>query len=435
MTRRPRVPLPVPIITRAITQALGMALIAVVNGGAQNNSLGWVHLLGAFLAFFGGHLTAIRIGIFLLRRRRNRLMRRSSLTGVLSVVIGMYSIVVWELLFGAVLLSRLPIAPVEDCHHSPRLTADPHGSSPFRKGGHMPTTNSETTTIRELAESHGLDIDPKTIIVNELGLDFQVAIAKAVDGQSWVLRIPRRPDVTDRATVEGRFLRNIAPHLSVAVPDWQIHTEYLIAYPLLPGEPGLTIDEQGQPQWHFDVEAAEYAESLGDFLAELHSVDPSIVRSSGIAEYSPAEVKAHKRDDIARVVAEFDVEQSLRERWNAWLDDDSYWPKFTTVTHGEVYPAHQLMDGPKNLSILDWTTAAVGDPARDFMFHHASVSAEAFDATIRRYVENGGQVWPKFAAHCGELFSTSPVELGLYALQTGDADHIEAAKAQLNPSK
>ncbi|WP_350270987.1 hypothetical protein AAFP32_05645 [Brevibacterium sp. CBA3109] len=108
-------PLPVPIITHAITQALGMALIAVVNGGAQNNSLGWVHLLGAFLAFFGGHLTAIRIGISLLRRRRNRLMRRSSLTGVLSVVIGilgMYSIVVWELLFGTVLLSRLSQLPL-----------------------------------------------------------------------------------------------------------------------------------------------------------------------------------------------------------------------------------------------------------------------------------------------------------------------------------
>ncbi|MCF2571232.1 macrolide 2'-phosphotransferase [Brevibacterium sp. UCMA 11754] len=299
----------------------------------------------------------------------------------------------------------------------------------------MPTDSSQTTTIRELASTHGLDIDPETINVNELGLDFQVAIAEAVDGQSWVLRIPRRPDVTDRAAVEGRFLRAIAPHLSVAVPNWQIHTEDLIAYPLLPGAPGLTIDDQGQPQWHFDVESGEYIQSLTDFLAELHSVDPALVRSSGIDEFSPAEVRQRKRDDIARVVAEFDVAQSLRERWAAWLDDDAFWPTFTTVTHGEVYPAHQLMDGARNLSILDWTTAAIGDPARDFMFHHASVSAQAFDATIHHYVEKGGQVWPKFAEHCGELFSTSPVELGLYALQTGDAGHIEAAKAQLNPTE
>lgn len=299
----------------------------------------------------------------------------------------------------------------------------------------MPTDRSQTTSIHQLAKSHGLHIAPESITINELGLDFQVAIAEAVDGQSWVLRIPRRPDVTDRAVVEGRFLRTIAPHLSVEVPDWQIHTAELIAYPLLPGEPGLTINEQGQPQWHFDLESTEYAHSLADFLAELHSVDPAIVRPSGVDEFSPAEVRQRKRDDIARVVAEFDVAQSLRERWTAWLDDDAYWPTFTTVTHGEVYPAHQLMDGTRNLSILDWTTAAIGDPARDFMFHHASVSTAAFDAALQRYVEKGVRVWPKLAEHCGELFSTSPVELGLYALQTGDADHVEAAKAQLNPSE
>lgn len=299
----------------------------------------------------------------------------------------------------------------------------------------MQMHSAGTAAIRDLASNHGLDIVLETITVNELGLDFQVAIAEAVDGRSWVLRIPRRPDVTDRAAVEGRFLRSIAPHLSVAVPDWQVHTDDLIAYPLLPGNPGLTIDEQGQPQWHFDLESREYAESLGDFLAELHSVGPSVVRPSGIAEYSPAEVRQRKSDDIARVVAEFDVAQSLRERWAEWLDDDSYWPEWTTVTHGEVYPAHQLMDGARNLSILDWTTAAIGDPARDFMFHHASVSTEIFDATIKRYVDKGGRIWPKFAEHCGELFSTSPVELGLYALQTGDAGHTEAAKAQLNPTE
>lgn len=299
----------------------------------------------------------------------------------------------------------------------------------------MSADSAEFTTILKLASDHGLDIVPETVTVNELGLDFQVAIAEVVDGQSWVLRIPRRPDVTDRAAVEGRFLQAIAPHLSVAVPDWRIHTKDLIAYPLLPDDPGLTIDGQGQPQWHFDVEAKEYVYSLGDFLAELHLVDPSIARASGIEERSPAEVRQRKRDDIARVVAEFEVAPSLRERWAAWLDDDAYWPDFTTVTHGEVYPAHQLMDGPRNLSILDWTTAAIGDPARDFMFHHASVSAGSFDATLKRYVDKGGRVWPKFAEHCGELFSTSPVELGLYALQTGDSDHMEAARAQLNPGE
>lgn len=295
----------------------------------------------------------------------------------------------------------------------------------------MPTDRS---TIRDLARAHDLHITADSIVINELGLDFQVAIAEAVDGGSWVLRIPRRPDASARAAVEGRFLTAIAPHLSIAVPDWQIHSEDLIAYPLLPGSPGLTIDDGGAPQWHFDLESPEYAASLGSVLAELHTVDPAAVRDSGIPEYSPAEVRQRKRDDIDRVAAEFEVAPTLLRRWTAWLDDDSYWPTFTTVTHGEVYPAHQLMDGDVNLSILDWTTAAIGDPARDFMFHHASVSASAFDATTARYVEAGGRVWPRFAEHCGELYSTSSVELGLFALQTEEPELMDAARAQLNPT-
>ncbi|WP_309135975.1 macrolide 2'-phosphotransferase [Brevibacterium oceani] len=241
-----------------------------------------------------------------------------------------------------------------------------------------------------------------------------------------------RPDVAARAAVEGRFLRNIAPQLSIAVPDWQIHTEELIAYPLLPGTPGLTLGDDGQPRWHVDVESPEYAESLGGVLAELHTVDPDAVRGSGIPILSPAEVRQRKRDDVARVDAEFDVAPSLRRRWREWLDDDSFWPTFTAVTHGEVYPAHQLMDGPINVGILDWTTAAVSDPARDFVFHRASVSAAAFEMTIARYVEAGGRVWPRFAEHCDELYSATPVELGLLALQTGEPEHLQAARTQLN---
>ena len=136
MVRGSRLPLRLPFSVFAIAHALGMVLIAVVNGGAHNNSLGLggIHLLGAFLAFIGGHLTAICFGLSLLLRR-NHLVRGGSLLGVFSVVIGlvgvlgivmlqvdvrvipgtiladgtwerigMYAIVVWEMIVGIVIL-------------------------------------------------------------------------------------------------------------------------------------------------------------------------------------------------------------------------------------------------------------------------------------------------------------------------------------------
>ncbi|PCC49162.1 DUF998 domain-containing protein [Brevibacterium aurantiacum] len=141
-----RPPLQEPIIACALGHALGMVLIAVVNGGQHNNELGlgWIHLLGAFLAFFGGHLTAICFGISLLKDRSSHLMR-GRILGVISIVfgligilgivmlqgdvravpgtllpdgawerIGMYAIIAWELAFGIALLARRRLTPLSD---------------------------------------------------------------------------------------------------------------------------------------------------------------------------------------------------------------------------------------------------------------------------------------------------------------------------------
>lgn len=287
--------------------------------------------------------------------------------------------------------------------------------------------------ILDLAAAHGLPLDPGSVRVNEMGLDFRVATARTTAGEDWVLRIPRRSEVLERAAVEGRVLRLIAPHLSVAVPDWRIHTSDLIAYPLLPGEPGLELAEDGTPDWRVDVSAPPYPESLGELLAEIHGIDPDSVRGTGVQMRDPAEDRRARRDDIERVARQFTVAGHLLDRWEAWLDEDSYWPEHSTFTHGEIYPAHTLVRDGRISAVLDWTTAAVGDPARDFMFHRATATPEAFRTTVDRYVARGGQVWPRLGEHCVEMFSATPVDLGIFVLDTGDETYRAAAESQLNP--
>ncbi|SMY12910.1 macrolide 2'-phosphotransferase [Brevibacterium jeotgali] len=293
--------------------------------------------------------------------------------------------------------------------------------------------NDLSHTAHRIASDHGLDLDPTTITVNEMGLDFRVVIARTVTGDWWTLRFPRRPDVLGRADVENRLLRRVAPHLSVSVPDWRIHSPDLIAYPLLPGEPGLTLTEQGEPRWHTDVSSDAYSETLGDFLSELHGIDPAEVTGTGIEVRTPAQEREKWREDIDRVAAEFEVAEHLTRRWDAWLQEDSYWPQWSVLTHGEIYPAHTLVVDDAITAVLDWTTAAVGDPARDFVFHRVSASPNAFAQTVTRYGAAGGRVWPRFADHCTEMFSANAVGYGLYAVETGDPAHREAAAAQLNP--
>lgn len=298
----------------------------------------------------------------------------------------------------------------------------------------MGTSPDPAPGILELARAHQLDLDPDSLALNEAGLDYRVATARGRDGAAWVLRVPRRPDVASKIDDEAAILALVKERLSVAVPDWRIRTAELIAYPLLPGEPGLTIAPSGELRWRLDVESSRYAAELGALLAELHRIDIDDARAAGIPVETPSEVRARWRADVAAVAAAFDVSPALLERWTAWLADDSYWPTWSVFTHGEIYPAHVLIDAEDRITgVLDWTTAKVGDPARDFAFQQAMTSPATFAQTVESYRAGGGRVPPRLGEHSAELMAASPVAYGVFALTTGDPQHRAAAAAQLDP--
>lgn len=140
VSRLTQLPIRVPFLAAAFAHALGMVLIATVNGGQANIGLGlgWVHFLGALLSFFGGNLSSVLIGVSFLVRPdplfgtvRGRVVGVTSvllgIIGALGIVflqidaralpatvlpdgiwerIGMYAIIVWEMFLGIVLLQH-----------------------------------------------------------------------------------------------------------------------------------------------------------------------------------------------------------------------------------------------------------------------------------------------------------------------------------------
>ncbi|CAM5345123.1 Macrolide phosphotransferase OS=Streptomyces griseomycini OX=66895 GN=FHS37_007462 PE=3 SV=1 [Streptomyces griseomycini] len=155
-----------------------------------------------------------------------------------------------------------------------------------------------------LAAAHGPRLSAQSATVNEAGLDYRVVMASDATGQRWVLRIPRRVDVSEGMAAETRVLDLVAPVLAedgVAVPDWQIRSPELIAYPALPGAPGLTLTDTGEPDWHMDPASPDYAERLGRLLARLHSITPEQAEAAGVEVRTPAQVRQAWQDDIARV--------------------------------------------------------------------------------------------------------------------------------------
>lgn len=288
-----------------------------------------------------------------------------------------------------------------------------------------------------LAASHGLHLSARDATVNEAGLDYRVVMARDTTGRKWVLRVPRRADVTEGMTAEKRVLDLVAPVLAedgVAVPDWRVRSPELIAYPALPGAPGLTLTDAGEPVWHMDPASPDYAERLGRLLARLHSIAPERAEAAGVEVRTPARVRQAWRDDIARVSEAFTVSPALTEAWRAWLDDDTCWPERTVMTHGEIYPAHVLLDEEGAVTgVLDWTTARVDDPARDLSAQYGAAGEEMLRATLTAYERAGGHVHPGLAAQARHLWDASPIGYALYALTTGAEADLAAAAAVLDP--
>lgn len=299
------------------------------------------------------------------------------------------------------------------------------------------TSEPTTDAVCRLADQHGLALDPGTVRFNEAGLDYRVAFATDPEsGEEWVLRIPRRPDVSAKIAEEKQILNFIAPRLDTAAPDWRISSTELIAYPLLPGKPGLTLDDAGQPVWHFDPASLTYAESLGQVIASLHEVDVHAAAEAGVPSESPEQLRQRWADDLNRVVNEFSIDPDLMHIWRSWIDDDDLWPQRSVFTHGELYPAHLLLDEESRiLSALDWTTAKVSDPALDFMYQFLIAPPESFTRTVNIYRDLTGNEEPNLAARCSALTAVGPLNYALFALQSGEPQHRATAEAQLNPNR
>ncbi len=79
-------------------------------------------------------------------------------------------------------------------------------------------TTADTSQLYALAARHGLKLHGP-LTVNELGLDYRIVIATVDDGRRWVLRIPRRAEVSAKVEPEARVLAMLKNRLPFAVPD------------------------------------------------------------------------------------------------------------------------------------------------------------------------------------------------------------------------
>ena len=294
------------------------------------------------------------------------------------------------------------------------------------------SATTDATVLHALASRHGLRLE-HPLTVNELGLDYRVVIAADDDGTRWVLRIPRRADVSAKVEHEARVLAMLRRHLPFAVPDWRIATPELVAYPLLEDSTAILVEPgAATPTWVIAEDSEAFAESFAAALAGLHAVPVAEAEAAGMLVRTPAQAREKVAADIDRVRRELGVHERRLTRWKSWLDDDTSWPDFSAVVHGDLYVGHVLVDRAERVTgMIDWSEARVDDPSIDMTSHLMVFGEAGLARLLRSYAEAGGRTWPRMEHHVAERLAVAPVTYALFGLDSGDEQHLAAAREQL----
>lgn len=292
-----------------------------------------------------------------------------------------------------------------------------------------------TLKFKQLANNNGLDILEDTIKINESGVDFRVAHAEDLNGDKWILRVPRRPESMRHALQEKEALDIINKQAIFQIPDWSFFSEDLIAYRQLSGTPAATVDVEQQGYiWNLDETnvPAEYYDSLGRVLANLHSLPQEGFKNIGVEILSALELRASMKQRMERVKKQYDINENLWERWHTWLAEDSLWPSFVGIKHGDLHPGHILIDHNNYVTgIIDWTEVGVADVSVDFMSHQLLFGKDGLTKLINAYDNAGGKTWSRMDEHIIELLTTSAITVAEYAQASGMKDMYELAAHML----
>lgn len=268
--------------------------------------------------------------------------------------------------------------------------------------------------VRQVIERHFPD--RRTHPVRPLGAGLENAAFEV--GGDLVVRFRTDADEAHEIEREGRLLRWVAGRspLPVPVPLLALAEEGCLVYGKLPGRPLIDWPASQRGQWAGSVGA-----TLGGFLAALHSTphddvgDLVPVDDTGPTEWLDEvrqladEIPARHRTAVCRFLAARPPDPTDR----------------LTFSHNDLGIEHVLVDPRvgRVTGILDWSDAAVCDPARDFGLVLRDLGPDALGSALASYGDLPSDV-PRLQRRIGFLARCALLEDFAHGLQSDAEPYV-----------
>lgn len=252
-------------------------------------------------------------------------------------------------------------------------------------------------------------------------------VAYEVDGE-WIVRQRYVTDTVESAEAtrrEAALLAAVGPWSTLSVPEVAFVDELrgLLGYRLLPGRPLLD-----RPA----VDPATVAPALGAFLSRLHAAPIAAFEQFVERDDEPLDGWLDDaRSAFIEVASQLTTEQ--RRRVEDFLAETPPVEATDLVfCHNDLGAEHLLVDDAATLiGVIDWSDAAIADPAHDLGRLYRDVGPDAFSVVVDHYdheVDGAMLVRTRFVARCALLEDLA------FGLRTGDHRYSDAALRHLVPT-
>lgn len=296
--------------------------------------------------------------------------------------------------------------------------------------------------VRALLARHLPGREARSLVPAGQGLD---NIAYEIDGEL-IVRCAREPD-PEATRAEVAVLAAVAPISPLPVPEvvFSDPEAGVIAYRRLPGRP---------LHRHPVADPRRLAEPLGAFLGALHAVPPApLGELVPLDRYPLADLREEAAQEYEAVAAQVPPEhRRLVEDFLAAdppadpLADPPVDPPVDPLAespeqaaagtagarlcHNDLGAEHLLADpGTGTLTgVIDWTDAALTDPARDFARVYRDLGPEVYELTLAHYdgrLDDAATGRVRFLARCALIEDLA------HGLGPGPRHYADAALAHL----
>jgi aminoglycoside phosphotransferase (APT) family kinase protein len=242
-----------------------------------------------------------------------------------------------------------------------------------------------------------------------------------------LVRCTRQPDAAARSESiqrEASLLTRVRELSTLPVPEVMFADPEagVLVYTKLPGVP---LHE------HSVAEPARLAPPLGRFLSELHSAPLEAFEDLAPRDTEPLTTWLSEAEEGYRYIATH-LPASARTRVESFLaHPPPAEPDANALCHNDLGAEHLLVsvDASRITGVIDWTDAAIADPAHDLALIYRDLGPRVFDLTLAHYE---GEPDDSDRERCRFYAGCALIEDIAYGLRTGRRVYAEMGLAHLD---